>query len=59
MERNIPYMNNMGGILPTLPMSVRGQGVGSLSTLPILVKGQGVRRQGVNVPSLEVFKVRL
>jgi len=31
-------MNSMGGILPTLPMWVRGQGVDSLSMMPILVK---------------------
>lgn len=52
-ERSLPYVNNVGGILPTLPMSARagcwlpvcaantgqGQGVGSLCTLTILVKG--------------------
>ena len=33
-------MNNVGRILPTLPMSVRGQDVGSLSRLSMLVNGR-------------------
>lgn len=45
----MPYMNNIGVILPVMLTLIRGQDVACLSMLPILVKGQGIRRQGVKL----------
>lgn len=47
------HMDNVDGILPMLPLSVKGQdvkrqSVGDLSVTMILVKGHGIKSQGIS-----------